>query len=81
MEETEIDEALNKARAMLGVNYYIDSIAKEYIQKFKMEKTKVLCSKIPQSIPRKKDQISLHIRKVLRRKLIPLLANIWIGKL
>ena len=78
---TEIDEALNKARAMLGVNYYIDSIAKEYIQKFKMAKTKVLCSKIPQSIPRKKDQISLHIRKVLRRKLIPLMENIWIGKL
>jgi len=37
---TEIDEALNKARAMLGVNYYIEPIAKEYIQKFKMAKNK-----------------------------------------
>ena len=40
MEETEIDEALNKARAMLVVNYYIEPIAKEYIQKFKMAKNK-----------------------------------------
>jgi hypothetical protein len=35
---TEIDEAINKARTMLGVNYYIEPIAKEYIQKFKMAK-------------------------------------------
>ena len=57
---------------MLGVNYYIEPIAKEYIKNSRWQKTKVLCSKIPQSIPGKKDQISLHIRKVLRRKLIPL---------
>ncbi|KAG2633676.1 hypothetical protein PVAP13_2NG242803, partial [Panicum virgatum] len=37
---TEIDEALNKARAMLGINYYIEPIAKEYIQKSKMAKNK-----------------------------------------
>jgi len=35
---TEIDEALNKARAMLGINYYIEPLAKEYIQKSKMAK-------------------------------------------
>jgi len=37
---TEIDEALNKARTMLDVNYYIEPIAKNYIQKFKMAKNK-----------------------------------------
>ena len=51
----EIDEALNKARAMLGVNYYIEPIAKEYIKNSRWQKIKVLCSKIPQSIPGKKD--------------------------
>lgn len=37
---TEIDEALNKARAILGVNCYIEPAAKEYIQKFNMAKNK-----------------------------------------
>ena len=33
---TSIDEALNHARKMLGVNYYIEPIAKEYIQQHKL---------------------------------------------
>lgn len=37
---TEIDDALNMARSMLGVNYYIEPIAKDYIQKAKMAKNK-----------------------------------------
>ena len=36
----EIDEALSKARAILGVNYYIEPAAKEYFQNFKLAKTK-----------------------------------------
>ena len=44
---TEIDEALNKARAMFGVNYYIEPIAKEYIRKFKMAKNKGTMPKYP----------------------------------
>ena len=36
----EIDEALNQARKILGVNYYIEPAAKEYIQKCKKAKNK-----------------------------------------
>jgi hypothetical protein len=36
----EIDEALTKARSILGVNYYKESAAKEYIQNFKLAKIK-----------------------------------------
>jgi hypothetical protein len=36
----EIDEALTKARSILGVNYYIEPTAKKYIQNFKLVKTK-----------------------------------------
>ena len=32
---TNIDEALSKTRMALGVNYYIEPAAKEYIQNFK----------------------------------------------
>jgi hypothetical protein len=35
-----IDEALTQARRILGVNYYIEPAAKEYIQKFRMSKNK-----------------------------------------
>lgn len=36
-----IDETLNKARLMLGVNYYMEPAAKEYIQNFKLAKKKI----------------------------------------
>jgi hypothetical protein len=35
-----IDEALAQARKILGVNYFMEPAAKEYIQKFKMAKNK-----------------------------------------
>ena len=35
-----IDEALNQARKILGVNYYIEPAANDYIQKFKRAKNK-----------------------------------------
>jgi hypothetical protein len=37
---TKIDEVLTKARSILGVNYYIELAAKEYIKNFKLEKIK-----------------------------------------
>uniref|UniRef100_A0A0A9G5S1 Uncharacterized protein n=1 Tax=Arundo donax TaxID=35708 RepID=A0A0A9G5S1_ARUDO len=35
---TSIDEALNQARRILGVNYYLEPSAKEYIQKYRKAK-------------------------------------------
>jgi hypothetical protein len=35
-----IDEALAQTRRILGVNYYMESAAKEYIQKYRMSKNK-----------------------------------------
>jgi hypothetical protein len=39
-----IDEALARDRRILGVNYYMESAAKEYIQKFRMAKNKKVSS-------------------------------------
>ncbi|KAJ1289473.1 hypothetical protein BS78_02G166800 [Paspalum vaginatum] len=35
---TEIDEAMNQARKILGTNYFMEPAAKEYIQKFRKAK-------------------------------------------
>jgi hypothetical protein len=35
-----IDEALAQTQKILGVNYFMEPAAKEYIQKFKMSKNK-----------------------------------------
>jgi hypothetical protein len=45
-----IDEALTYARKVLGVNYYIEPIAKEYIQKYKKAHNK----KVPIEMPTKR---------------------------
>ena len=44
---TNIDEALFHARKVLGINYYIEPAAKEYIQKQKMAQNKMTPMEIP----------------------------------
>ena len=44
---TNIDEALLHARKVLGINYYIEPAAKEYIQKQKMAQNKMTPMEIP----------------------------------
>lgn len=38
---TKIDETLNKARAILGLNYYMEPATEECFQNFKLAKNKI----------------------------------------
>jgi hypothetical protein len=44
-----IDEALERARKVLGINYYVEPLAKEYIQKHKIAQNR----KVPVETPTK----------------------------
>lgn len=44
---TNIEETLSLARQMLGINYYIEPEAKEYIQKHKLAQNRIIPKEIP----------------------------------
>ena len=63
---TNIDEALNHARNILGINYYIEPAAKEYIQKHKMAQNRKVSIKTPTRKVKEEGQSSGKIPNIQR---------------